>query len=340
MVALGIGSGCTAIAVVEDGGLGGAGTLTTGASPTTTLSGAPTSSTAGGFATSGGTQSGSPSTTSGASGSTNASASASSGGVPCIPADCSDAEPCTIDTCNVDGSCTHEARAPGMPGDLAEGACEGVCQVDGHCGLAHYRRDVASATWTKAALSQIWNGANAPPPRGILAADSGITYELMVIADDGMVYQRQGGVWQPPVAGTTLWGIDTNQAGALLTYNFGGDDLVILTFTQGGTNYSVFATVNGTSVAAGQATPAEDQAGYPAASYAMSWAVVTQDPNQGQLQWYRFADANVYLWNNSGFAGTYAETNSGVWGDPATAPQPGTVRAALAAGTEIQLVAP
>lgn len=322
--------GCTASAVVGTGGADG----TTGG---TSTSASPSGSTGGPGVTSttGSTTVGSASITS----SVTSTSSTGSGG--CVPADCADGVPCTIDTCDLaTATCNHAPRAAGEPGDLSEGPCEGVCQTDATCGLAIYRRDLANASWTRDAVSELWTGANAPPPRGILGAEGGSVFAVVVVADDGMVYRRSGGTWVAPASGQTLFGIDTNLTTAVLGSSFDGTDYVTLAFVEGGLRKLVTATVTAATWEAGPAVEGIELTGYPSQSQRMDWAVTMMTAGEGLVQWYRFEDQMVYRWSANGFNGALPEAMSDAWGDPATAPAANTVRDALAIGTELQLIAP
>lgn len=324
--------GCTAVAVVGTGGADATTGDPTGPSTSTAqgATGGPgASTTTTGFTTAGS-----------ASISASAAMGSSSTGVACVPADCSDDTPCTIDTCDLaTGACSHAPRVAGEPGDLAEGPCEGVCQTDATCGLALYRRNMANAVWTKEALSVAWSGANAPPPRGILAAEAGTTYELMVVVDDGMIYRRVGGAWLAPVSGLGLFGFDTTTATTLYSLSNQGGDRVILWFSDGGTMRARAAQVNGASHANDDFFDCSASAAFPC-NLRMDWGTFT-GPGSAGPQWFRFEDGNVYRRVGLMFTGSSPETLSDIWGDALTAPAGGTVRAALVvAQQEIQLVAP
>ena len=53
--------------------------------------------------------------------------------------------------------------------------------------------------WTDVDLASVWTGANAPPPRGIVAATKLTNFDrLLVWADDGRFYVQEAGVWKAP----------------------------------------------------------------------------------------------------------------------------------------------
>lgn len=62
-----------------------------------------------------------------------------------------------------------------------------------------YSLDTVSGAWSQVPLSEIWVGANAPPPTGITAATSLTHFDrLLVISNAGVVYEQADGVWQSP----------------------------------------------------------------------------------------------------------------------------------------------
>lgn len=57
---------------------------------------------------------------------------------------------------------------------------------------------VTPNAWTSIDLDVAWTGANARPPRGIMAVTQLTTTDrLLVFADDGFFYTRVSGAWQP-----------------------------------------------------------------------------------------------------------------------------------------------
>src|SRR5205823_3573374 len=63
-----------------------------------------------------------------------------------------------------------------------------------------YAFDMPSGTWSTTPLSALWTSPNAPPPTGIIAAEAFFHFpKELVLADNGMLYVQDQGVWQPPV---------------------------------------------------------------------------------------------------------------------------------------------
>lgn len=320
-IVLSLVGGCTELAVVGGGGAGATAMPSgTGQGNGTAGQGAPT----GGLTTTG--------TQSGPSG----NGSSASTGVVCVPASCTDADPCTVDTCMPDGSCAHAPRTVGAPGDTAEAACEGVCQVDGTCGLSLYTRDLTTPVWTRRALSEVWSGANAPPPRGIRAADGGISYEAVVVADDGMVYRRVGGAWLAPVTCEDVFDASAAQVTALSGATLFGNEYLFVFFVDGGVNKTHTFEINGGNIAHNTGpNNAQNNDGLRWGEFPLVWSVVV---NARQV-YYRLDDGNVYETNGGGFVAV-PEAMSTILGDPLTSPAPGTIVAGLGRDTEIQLIAP
>ncbi len=62
-----------------------------------------------------------------------------------------------------------------------------------------YSLDTVAGTWSQVPLDELWVGANAPPSTGIAAAVSFTHFDrLLVVSDDGVVYEQADGVWQTP----------------------------------------------------------------------------------------------------------------------------------------------
>ncbi|MBK6692136.1 MAG: hypothetical protein IPG50_08020 [Myxococcales bacterium] len=60
--------------------------------------------------------------------------------------------------------------------------------------------------WTDVDLASVWTGANAPPPRGIVAATKLTNFDrLLVWADDGRFYVQEAGVWKAPQETATVF---------------------------------------------------------------------------------------------------------------------------------------
>lgn len=73
-------------------------------------------------------------------------------------------------------------------------------------GLTLYRYDLGAGSWSKIPLANVWTGANAPPPTGIVAAVQLELYDrLLVFTAAGKYYLRSDGIWQKPVATTQVF---------------------------------------------------------------------------------------------------------------------------------------
>jgi hypothetical protein len=60
--------------------------------------------------------------------------------------------------------------------------------------------------WSAAPLAQVWTGANAPPPRGIIAVTQLTLFDrLLVWTDEGKFYVREKGAWQAPQSTATAF---------------------------------------------------------------------------------------------------------------------------------------
>jgi hypothetical protein len=123
----------------------------------------------------------------------------------------SDSNPCTIEACS--GTTPTVSNAPAGSTVAAENGvgCNGVCQdgaYAGTCGSALYWRSFPTpGNWSRAAVSTVWSGANAPPPTGIVSAEETSTgSRLMVFTSNGNYHEFRGGAWQTPVAATARFG--------------------------------------------------------------------------------------------------------------------------------------
>lgn len=270
--------------------------------------------------------------------STGSQSSATTGGG-CVSAACVDGNPCTIDAC-VAGECAHTGRPPGEAGDLAEGPCDGVCQTDGKCGLSLYRRNLDQMTWSRTPLSLEWKGENAPPPRGVVAATAGGSFDYLVLVEDGMVYRRFDGAWIAPRVGTELMAVETKLVHAILYFSNSINSYTLWAPIDGVEN-QISYQISGTAVSLVYANPTGNTASLPIATHPVQWGL--QLPNTDVLM--RLADGNVYHYDIAGnFAPPITETTHFIWGDPATAPAPGTVIDAMlvlvGGNPEVQFIAP
>lgn len=284
---------------------------------------------------------------------------ATSSSTGCDASSCADGNPCTDDVCGTSGVCENTQKATGSVGNLAEGPCEGVCQTDGHCGLRAYSRNFPSPSgpWTDnpPALSEVWSGANAPPPRGILAASQKYDNDdLLVWADDGNFYLRLGTAWQAPVPIATAFpGLTASNLACVEMYQ-----------SQSGGHYSLLVATSGTTplhaygydlsptnvIVADSGNPYDigavsDPEGAPQESVACGWSLVVQKAYLGTPQWvvfYRQYDSKLYLYDGGSghYVSNWDDAASPLWMASGTAPAPNTVVAGFRSGSTTYLLAP
>lgn len=269
---------------------------------------------------------------------------------------CVDGNPCTDGSC-VQGNCSQAAKAVGDPGNASEGGCTGVCQADGQCGLSLYTRNFpAPSTWSKQALSAAWTGTNAPPPRGILAAEHEYQQDkLFVWADDGMVYRRESGAWLAPVATSTLFpGLGPNNVRSTGMWQPSAQSAThsLLVTTTGTTPRQAFGyDVSGTDVvtpspsnpvsissSVSKGGPAQD-------TIDVDWSFPVQTAYLGTADWVIFwqhAGTKVYEYNgaNDTYMGSWDDASSPLWMGGGSPPAPQSVVAAFYYQGSVYLIAP
>lgn len=334
----------------DGGGLAGSGGegVTSSGSPTGNGTGTPAGS-GGGDTSSTGTEA------STGTGSTTTTASSGTGSACAGDAACEDGDPCTLDVCDAQLGCLRTAVAPGQVGTVEAGGCQGgVCQVDGSCGWSLYQRTLAAgAPFTRQALSTAWGGANAPPPRGILAADRMYAADvLLVVADDGNTYRRVNGAWLAPVGTSAFFsGIDALAVDAAQIFKlYVGDAteyLYLSTRTAPRTMwaYQIDAAANVTFQSSYELTPTDDPALPPQGSadcdFQLNHQYAYADQNPWIDTWYGY-QGNVWVFDNATFAwiayGPLAA--SPLFGGMAGGPAPATTRAAYVSGGAVVFVAP
>jgi len=122
-------------------------------------------------------------------------------------AQCDDGNPCSEDTCT-NGKCESFPVAEGKLG-VGEGCPDGaLCQADGQCGLSVWQHPIGidGSAWSRVAVSSVWSGANAPPPRGITSVDLTLDQRLLIVfTDAGLVHRRLDGAWLPPKTSAELF---------------------------------------------------------------------------------------------------------------------------------------
>jgi hypothetical protein len=287
--------------------------------------------------------------------STSASATSSGSGASC-PIDCVDQNPCTDDACD-DGQCVHTPRPVGDPGDASEGGCSGVCQTDGACGLELYSRAFPGAgAWSAPqALSTVWTGPNAPPPRGILAtAHAYVGSRLLVWADDGMFYELRAGTWDPPIATATQWpGLGPTNLGAVEMWRpTVGSAHAVLAITTDTTPRRAFAYDFGNDdvVTPNDANPlviqpTTDPQGAPQDTVSIDWSFALQTAYVGTASWvvfWRHFGSKVYEYDggDGDWVANWQDQNSPIWAANGTAPAPQSVVAAYYFNGTLSMIAP
>ncbi len=274
--------------------------------------------------------------------------------------DCFDGDPCTINICNASGQCAESLVSVGAPG-TGEGLCEGTCQTDGGCGLSLYRRKWPDGAddrpFVKTPLSISWTGANAPPPRGILAADSqrdGLRLVVFTDANGGTAHIRNGESW---VSGPTselfpgLPGAAVNTAVFYQSEADGPHTLGVSVRGAGTTKLAYYFTLSSTDeITADAGNPYTIMAaGDPDAAAQEStdcdWELSVQKAFLGTPSWvvfWRSYEADIYsvdggdfTWNSFG-----PDVSSPLWGSNDSGPASGTTRAAFTLFDELVLIAP
>jgi hypothetical protein len=272
--------------------------------------------------------------------------------------DCVDGDPCTVNAC-ADGACQETAVGVGEPG-TSEAACEGTCQTDGACGLSIYSRPWPGHTraFGRTPLSLEWTGVNAPPPRGILAADVNIDgTRLWVFTDagEGTVHVRDAGGWsQAPTADVfdEVVGTDVNSATSYRSTAGAPDTLALTTRGPGNTKLAFYFLVAST----GDVTPDPDNPyvipdeadpdAAPQASVDCQWELAVQTAYLGSPSWvvfWRAYDGDVYSVDGGSFEwdALGPDIHSDLWGGSASGgPANGTTRAALHTEGKLALIAP
>jgi len=287
--------------------------------------------------------------------STNASSSGT--GVDCtIDADCFDGDPCTLETCDAISGC---AQAPIAAGQLAttEGAgCDGVCQPDGSCGWSLYERTFAAGQpFSRRALGEAWAGANAPPPRGILAAETIFNRDaLFVFADDGMTYLRVDGLWQAPLVTVDAFaGIEATDIDCASAYQFSPDGTPFMfiktsaatrrhwTFSFDAANvpsllYDPFDETSGGDAGAPPYGLYDCDVGF---MYQTAYYVDSATP---WLQWWEGYNGNVHMLDYISYVWTAygAQTASPLWASMPGGPAAGATRDIYFDAGKIAFVAP
>jgi hypothetical protein len=271
---------------------------------------------------------------------------------------CEDANPCTDDACGPTGVCMHVPKSPGAPGNADEGPCVGVCQTDGACGLTLYSRSFPNpaVAWSSEPLSLAWTGPNAPPPRGILAAEhaNATDARLLVWADDGNFYLQKNGSWELPVPIAAAFpgvGASTIKATEMFQSQPGGDHSILI-LTTGTTPRRGFLYVfqsNDAIVADAMnpyvIMPTSDPQGAPQDAVDCDWSFALQTAYVGTPDWvifWRHFGTKVYEYNggNDDWMANWDDAASPLWMGTTGGPAPGSVVAAYYDEGTVYFVAP
>lgn len=124
------------------------------------------------------------------------------GGVPGVGGEgggaCCESRPCQVGVCE-ENVCSYSPRESGLDCVGEPGVCQGGVYA-GECGQRLSQRVFpVSGAWTSKPVSDLFVGASAPPPRGVVSAEmTSDGQRLLVFLDDGLVYERNDGVWLAP----------------------------------------------------------------------------------------------------------------------------------------------
>jgi hypothetical protein len=272
-----------------------------------------------------------------------------------------DDNPCTVDACNESGELLRPFVTAGEPGRALEGGCPdaALCQTDGACGLSLYTRpfpiDDPAVLWTRTALSLAWNGTNAPPPRGIVAAEHSYAIDRLYVVDEvGTGYLRSDGVWAGSAPIETIFpGLPPTEVASLIAWLPQTDaDETSVFYTRGSPRRAHFFDVAESGAVVGVG-PVEDLVDDPAnpqvppqGSVDASWAFAHQTAFIGTPSWVVFPAgfaADVFLLDGGDFTwlALGPDVDTTLWGGSTTGgPAPGSVVAAYLEGGSLYAVAP
>lgn len=270
-----------------------------------------------------------------------------------------DANPCTVDACNAEGELLRPFVTAGEPGRPEEGGCPSaaLCQTDGACGLSLYVRpfpiDDPAVPWTRTALSLAWSGANAPPPRGIVAAEHSYAIERLYVVDEaGTGYLRADGTWTGSAPIESIFpGLPPTEVASLIAWlpQPGAPETFVF-YTRGTPRRAHYFDVMGASIAVGPVEDLVDDPGNPEvplqASLDASWAFAHQTAFIGTPSWvvfYAQFAADVFRLDGGDFTwlALGADVGTTLWGGAGTGgPAPGSVVAAHVEGGSLHAVAP
>jgi hypothetical protein len=194
---------------------------------------------------------------------------------------------------------------------------------------------MVTGVWTQTPLDELWTAPNAPPATGIAAAASLTHFDrLLVVSEDGMLYERAQRVWLTPVPiaerfpaaeGIQVTAIahlprpETSREGVLLVET--PVAVIYDLLENGGVELQEVRDLTDVDGGAPQGTVAND------------WALTVSDPSQNGvdpewLQWFN-AYANGQVWKFAALAWTqYSVADNPFFDGSAGEPDPLSVRAA------------
>ncbi len=290
-----------------------------------------------------------------------AGGAAEGGGEPglCVVAsDCPEPDdPCVERQCDDRGVCFFSPLDAGTDG----GTC-GVCQGGmwlGSCGMRLWTRPFPNSEtlWTSTPISDSWNDPNAPPPDGIDEAEhTRASGRLLVFHENGMVYERVVGTWQPPVTVSTRFGAwaagsrvgaafiwKPEEANALesmyLTTRDDPPQVYVYDLIDGGTTITLVAGPQPLEAEADPEAPPQEETPF-------DWGFITQAGYLGASNdWVIFWEGlggNVHqLWGgNFDYVSADPDATSPLGIDGVNAPDPGSVRAAWYQSDTVHMLAP
>lgn len=172
--------------------------------------------------------------------------------------------------------------------------------------LQRHTLNVSTGQWTSAALDDVWTGPQAPPSVGILATASMTSFDrLLVLADDGYVYQRAQGAWLPPVLTDDHFAVLAGRIVDAIAHVPSPEDPTVedlfLIADHHAVIYNVFDSGNVSFV---DDVPLSDvPGGPPHASGRPRWAITRTDPASfGQatwLEWFYLYDDDVLYYSDA-----------------------------------------
>lgn len=155
--------------------------------------------------------------------------------------------------------------------------------------LRRHTLNLATGQWTVAALDDVWTGADAAPPTGILAAVTMTNFDrLLVLADDGYTYQLVEGQWQAPLVTDDHFAVLAGREVDAISHVPSPDDPTIETLfllaDHSAVLYDLYDTGSVTFV--DDVALIDEPGGPPHASGRPRWSFTRSRPQDfGQLDW-------------------------------------------------------